>query len=321
MGLSSIFTGLANSPVEIALGLTLTGVFAAIYHPVGLAMVVQGRSELGMPLAVNGIFGNMGVASAALMTGLLIDNVGWRSAFYIPGAVSVLLGVAYFVFERRTADGRSCAVIPDTRRACTDRVRGNKLVRVFTIILFTTALGGVIFQSTTFALPKVLDERLAEFAGSATQVGAYTFLVFSIAAFAQLVVGYLLDNHRIRLIYIWVAFLQVLLFGIMMQLTGLWALITAIAFMLAVFGSIPINDVLVGRMAKSRWRSRAFAITYLVSFSTSAVAVPLIAWVYGNWGFERLFGVLAVLAFFILITVLFLPRENRPTSAGLEHPG
>lgn len=42
-------------------------------------MLIQGRDKLGMPLAINGIFGNMGVASAALLTGLLIDTAGWRS--------------------------------------------------------------------------------------------------------------------------------------------------------------------------------------------------------------------------------------------------
>ena len=92
IGVSSMLAGLANSPLQIAMGLTLIGIFAAIYHPVGLAMVVKDRAKTGMPLAINGVFGNLGVASAALMTGFLIDTVGWRSAFYLPGAVSILLG-------------------------------------------------------------------------------------------------------------------------------------------------------------------------------------------------------------------------------------
>jgi MFS family permease len=77
IGISSILAGLANTPIQIAVGLTLIGIFAAIYHPVGLAMVVQGRVRTGMPLAVNGVFGNLGVASAALLTGFLIDSAGF----------------------------------------------------------------------------------------------------------------------------------------------------------------------------------------------------------------------------------------------------
>lgn len=79
IGLSSIGSALAETPLQIAIGLFFIGVFAAIYHPVGLALVVQGLENTGVPLAVNGVFGNLGVASAALITGFLIDNEGWRS--------------------------------------------------------------------------------------------------------------------------------------------------------------------------------------------------------------------------------------------------
>ena len=73
IGMASIFVGFAESPIQMAIYLTLLGAMAAIYHPVGLALVVQDRHNTGVPLAINGIFGNMGVATAALITGLLID--------------------------------------------------------------------------------------------------------------------------------------------------------------------------------------------------------------------------------------------------------
>ena len=98
IGASSIATALANTPIEIALGLLAIGAFAAIYHPVGLAMVVHGREKTGVPLAVNGVFGNLGVAAAALITGYFIDTGGWRNAFILPGIVSIGLGIAYAAF-------------------------------------------------------------------------------------------------------------------------------------------------------------------------------------------------------------------------------
>ncbi len=317
IGASSMYTSLANTPMEIAISLTLIGIFAAIYHPVGLAMVVQGRKKMGMPLAINGISGNMGVASAALITGFLIDNGGWRSAFYIPGLASMAFGLVYLFFER---SGEKIDITEATTgNPESDRVTLNTgtLYRIFAVILVTTAFGGIVFQSTTFALPKIFSERLSDFAGTATLVGFYTFLVFSIAAFAQLVVGYLLDNHSARTIFAWVAMLQVILFIIMINLTGIAALIVATGFMLVVFGEIPISDVLVGKMAKSEWRSRAYALNYLVSFSVSASAVPLIAGIHGNWGFGMLFALLAILASLIFIAVLFLPKNITPADSSL----
>jgi len=312
IGASSILASMANSPWQIAVTLALIGIFAAIYHPVGLAMVVQGRQKTGIPLAINGIFGNMGVASAALLTGFLIDASGWRSAFVVPGIVSILLGVLYLLFVRagRQADAQAPRATAPAKKAEPVSIPRNTLLRIFGIILLTTALGGLIFQSTTFALPKVFEERLTDFAGTATMIGWYAFLVFSVAAFAQLVVGYLVDNHSIRAVFACVAILQAVFLAVMVDLSGFAALIVAIAFMLVVFGQIPINDVLVGRIARSEWRSRAYALRYIVTFSVMASTVPLIAWIHGTWGFNVLFGVLAAAALLIFIAVLALPKPR-----------
>ncbi|MEE9597520.1 MAG: MFS transporter [Acidiferrobacterales bacterium] len=312
IGVSSVLAGMANTPLQIAVSLTLIGLFAAIYHPVGLAMVVQRREKMGVPLAINGIFGNMGVASAALLTGFLIDTAGWRSAFVISGVVSILSGVLYLLFVRaeRQVETDVPRAVAASQKVEPATISRNTLLRIFGVIFFTTAVGGLIFQSTTFALPKVFDERLTDLAATATMVGWYVFLVFSVAAFAQLVVGYLVDNYSVRVVFACVAILQAAFFAIMVQLSGIAALIVAIAFMLVVFGQIPINDVLVGRMARSEWRSRAYALRYIVTFSVMASAVPLIAWVHGAWGFSTLFGLLAVAALLIFVAVLLLPKSG-----------
>lgn len=313
IGASSLLAGMANNPLQIAICLTLIGIFAAIYHPVGLAMVVQGRARTGVPLAINGVFGNLGVASAALLTGFLIDSAGWRSAFYIPGVVSILLGFSYWLFVRNEprTEGAATGGGGAGKTIETVVIPRTTLVRVFAIIFFTTAMGGLIFQSTTFALPKIFAERLVDFAGSATMVGWYAFLVFSLAAMAQLVIGYLVDNHSIRVVFATVALFQALFFYLMIHLDGLAALLVSIAFMFVVFGQIPINDVLVGRMARSEWRSRAYALRYVVTFSVMASAVPLIGWIHGNWGFARLFSLLAVVALLIFSATLLLPGSNK----------
>jgi MFS family permease len=320
-GLSSILAGMSSGPLQIAASLTLVGVFAAIYHPVGLAIVVHDRQRTGIPLAINGIFGNMGVASAALLTGFMIDNAGWRSAFYVPGIISILLGISYLMFVRAGISGAAseAPTVSAGRQSTPAAKPRHVLLRVFAIIFFTTALGGLIFQSTTFALPKIFAERLTDFAGTATRVGWYAFLVFSLAALAQLVIGYLVDRHSIRAVFAAVALLQAVFFFIMTQLSGIAALLVAIAFMFAVFGQIPINDVLVGRMARSEWRSRAYALRYVVTFSVMASAVPMIGWVHGTWGFDRLFQILAFAAATIFCATLLLPAsESRLHSQALK---
>ena len=289
IGIAAVLTALADTPLQIGLGLFVIGMFGAIYHPVGLAMVVQGRTKTGMPLAVNGVFGNLGVGCAALITGFLIDQTGWRSAFVWPGAVCVAIGFAYafFLFANRQL------------RASADKLSGGKaksdqmlqvtrpvLIKIFAVIFFSTAVGGLVFQSTTFSLPKVFDERLGELAVTATSVCSFAFVVFALASVGQLIVGYLLDRVSLKLVFL---------------------LAVSAVFMLVVFGQIPINDVLIGRITRSEWRSRVFGLRYIVTFSVSASSIPLIAWIYAFWGFDALFWVLTVAALTILIAVALLP--------------
>ncbi|MCP3852997.1 MAG: MFS transporter [Gammaproteobacteria bacterium] len=309
IGMSSILSSLANSPLQMAIGLLFIGVFAAIYHPVGLAMVTDGQKKRGIRLAINGVFGNMGVACAALLTGVLIDYYGWRSAFFIPGTLSICIGLLYLFFiwhEPKIKNNLHLNEKKIIHRK--EPIPRAMLIQIFSIIFFTTAIGGFIFQSTTFSLPKVFEEVLS---GSASIIGWYAFLVFSFAALAQLIVGYLLDNRPIGTVFSVVAFMQMVLFIMMTQASGINALITALGFMLFVFGQIPINDVLISRITKSEYRSRAYAARYIVTFTVMALSIPLIAWIHGQWGFKILFTCLAASAFMIFVATLFIPKNSK----------
>jgi len=309
IGLSACATALAATPMQIGIGLFAIGAFAAIYHPVGIALVLEGHAKTGMRIAINGVWGNMGVAVAALLTAFLIDTTGWRSAFVWPGMISVALGVAYGFTIWRTAetDRRAKAASGESAKLADPVFDRAVFIRVLSVIFFTTALGGLVFQSTTFALPKVLDERAGDLAASATLIGWLAFLAFAVGSMGQLVVGSLVDRTSPRTVFMVVAAMQVVFFAAMAQATGWYVVLFSVAFMLATFGQIPINDVLVGRVAKSAWRSRILALRYTITITIMASSVPFIAWVHGSWGFDRLFVILSVAAGFICLAVATLP--------------
>jgi len=339
IGVASIITGFAETPLQIGFGLFVIGMFAAIYHPVGLAIVTMRWKNTGMRIAANGVWGNLGVACAALITGYLIDNGGWRMAFILPGIFSIIMGFAYLVLRWTNIHGdhhenkaKPAAAAPRPSPAYRA-----VLIRVSAIVFFTTAVSSIIFQSTTFALPKIFDERLQGLAADmavwldgitgsgqedvATMIGSLAFLVFAVASIAQLVVGLSLDRFGPRVVFMVVATIQLAFFSIMPGLTDAAALAVAFGFMLGAFGQIPINDYMIGKTASGAYRARIYGIRYVVSFSVLAFALPLIAFVYQNWGFDTLFVVLASAAVLILAAVSILPKqlptpESAPAPAG-----
>ena len=313
LGVSAVLTGFARTPLEIAVGLFFVGMFAAIYHPVGITMVVEARPvKTGVALGINGVWGNMGVASAAIIAGVLIDASGWRAAFVVPGVAAIATGFAYAVLCRPGSVGgiKQASGAKRTESVLDKRV----LVTIFAIIALTTTLGSFIFQSMTFALPKILEERLSGVYDSATAIGGSAFAVFAIASMAQILIGHLVDRHSIRTVFAFVAGLQIPAYMLAVGLSGLPILVGAVAFMLLIFGQIPINDALLSRITTPQYRSRIYAIKFVLSFSVAAAAIPLVALLHETTGFDGMFVAMAAVAAVIFLCVLALPRVSVMTA-------
>ena len=308
IGISSILTGFAQTPMQLGAGLLLIGIFGSIYHPVGLAIVTGRWKHTGMRLAVNGVWGNLGVGCAALVTGFMIDLAGWRAAFFIPGIISIFFAFPYLQVARNVEE-----FPPVGGAAATKPADYGPLWRVLICIYMTAVLGSIVFQSTTVALPEIFEERLVGLATtisntltsfkleSASIIGALAFLVFAAASLAQLVTGHMLDRWGARPTLALVTIVQTAALLLMPGLTDLAAFAVALGIMLGVFGQVPVSDFLIGTTASKISRSRAFGARYMVSFLAFSGALPLIAVVQSNWGFDGLFYVLMLCAITILI--------------------
>jgi MFS family permease len=329
IGLSGIATGFAQTPLQVGIGLFVIGVFAAIYHPVGLAIVTRKWRNIGMRIAINNVWGNLGVASAALITGFMIDSAGWRMAFVVPGIVSILLGFAYLASQWAEVTAPALPTSAPDQRTDLDQARPAErtslAMRVTVIVFATTALANLAFQSTTFSLPKIFDERLQELTSElvawlqttplqshidvATMVGMLVFAVFAISSLSQVVVGVLLDRIEARSIYIGTALTQVIFFAIMAKATGIVALVAALCFMCGVFGQGPINDVMISKVAAGTKRARIYGARFVVAFTVIAATLPMVSFIYERWGFGMMFYALSATSAAILAFVVCLPRK------------
>jgi MFS family permease len=305
IGAAMLATGFAQSPWQIAAGLTVTGAFAAIYHPVGIAMLFARPERMGRTLGWNGLFGNLGLAAAALVAGALMDLAGWRAAFFVPGALAIAAGIGFVMLVPDPGPVKKVA------KSIGLHVDSQTMTRIFAVLLVATACGGIIFNSTTVSMPKVFDERLRMLAQSNFGIGALVAFVYALAAFAQVLMGTLIDRFEMKRLMIGVALVQIPLLALAANLQGWAMLAAALAMMLAVFGQIPLNDAIVGRYCADEYRARVLGVRYVVSLGVAAVAVPLVAGLHRTeGGFRNVFLVLALLAAGMLAASLFFPSRR-----------
>ena len=312
IGGASILTGLAQSPWQIAVGLALIGLFASIYHPVGIAMVVEGRDKVGKVLGINGVFGNLGVAGAAIVAGLLTETLGWRAAFIIPGAIAAATGVAYIALVR----GGKLDAARSGSKESSDSTGAPFFLKALLILAVASLFGGLIFNVTTVALPKIFDERLTGLATTTLGVGSLASVVFAVAAFSQIAVGYLIDRFPIKPVLVVVVGAQIPLMLLAAGAHDGVMLGVAVIMMALVFGEIPIHDALIAQFTSDAWRSRVYAIKYVITLGVSALAIPLVSLTHrSEGGFVTLFVLMAAFVVIILTAVAFLPvaRQSKST--------
>ena len=316
MGVSLILVAFTQSPLQIAIALTLMGGFSAIYHPVGIPMLLQDAPKAGAVIGVNGLAGNLGIAVAALLTGYLVKNVGWRAAFIVPGIFSLLLGV-YFAINV-PVEHASPAKKKNKNPLLLDRAT---TVRVFAVLTCTTTLGSLIFNFTTNGNGELMRQRVADIASDPATLGLLLAGVYTIASLAQVIVGQMIDRFPIKRIFLPIVAAQVVFFVLAANAQGWMFYVFAVAYMTFVFGAIPFTDAIIARFVDDSMRSRVAGLRLAVSFGISSVAV----WVLGPFvkasGFTTLLFTMAFIAALSTLAVFFLPASDpEPTSAPGTNP-
>jgi MFS family permease len=296
-GLSLIAAALAPSLTVLAVALFVLGIFAAIYHPVGTAMVIESATHRGRTMAFNGVCGNIGISLAAGVTAILTAALSWRGAFLVPGIVCVATGAAYLRLipdEAKHKTARSSA--PDVPLSAT------VAAIIFGLFIVVALSAGLVFNTLAVALPKIVDERVSNI--SLVEIGGLTTAVFICGAIAQMAVGRLVEHVRLHILFAVLAVMQFAGVVWTAYASGVVVLFALAFTMAAIYGQITVNDLIIARYTADAWRGRVFAVRYFLTFMISGIAVSMIAFLYGRGGFPLVLGTTAFVALAFLIAVL-----------------
>ncbi len=307
MGASSIMAGIAQTPTQLSFALAGIGLFAAIYHPIGIPWLVRNTtSKRGKVLAVNGIFGSLGSAIAGIVAGFLIDLANWRSAFVAPGVICVLTGIAlcYCIATGRVSDSGV--------EATKETVTRNDMTRVFIILLFTMFVAGMIFHSTQTSLPKVFEQRHGGIAGSgAAGIGMLVAFVYTVAGLMQLVGGYLADRFPLKLVYLSALGCQIPFLWLAAGFSGIPLVAVATLMVMSATSALPAENMLLAKYTPAKHHGLAFGIKFVLYFAAAPLAVQFVARVNElSGGFYWVFVTLAAGAACITLLSCLLPRSQ-----------
>ncbi len=299
-GASLIAIALAPNLLALSIAMFMLGVFAAIYHPVGMAMLIQASGANGRTLAFNGVCGNLGVSLAAGISGALAYWVDWRAAFFVPALVLLASGAVYVWLT------------PDDRHHVNRRVSKaavsltpKVMAMLFGLFLFIAFAAGLVFNVLTIALPKMVDEGMAKDV-SLLMIGSVATLVLICGAIAQLAIGRLVE--KISAAYLFAIVTALGFAGNMWATyaTGIPLMIALAIAVAAIYGQVTVNDILLARYTADAWRGRVYAVRYFTLFVSAGIAIAMISLLHKSGGFSLVLGANSIVALCMFLATLAL---------------
>ncbi len=313
-GLSLVACGFAVDPTTLAVALASAGFFAAIYHPVGTAMLVEAAGQRpGRAIGLNGVFGNFGVALAPVVTAFLAAQGSWRAAFVVPGSLCVLLGLLWLrVPGHDPQAARRAQAFPPIPTAL---VR-----RAVVVLLLIAAVSGLVFNAFTLLLPKLMQERMAASPHLLPLVGAAAFAATLCGAATQFSIGRLIDRTTLRRVFLPLGLLLVPGLVTLAFVQGWLVLPVAGAVAATIFGQVTLNETMTARYISPALRTKMYSIRFFVGFLGSAAAPPMVGFLHDRSGsLESAVLVLAAFALVTLACAIFFPDRREELQPELWH--
>ncbi len=308
IGFSAIVASMSSSPIQLAISLGLIGLFASIYHPVGIAMLLQRSGLVGLRLGINGVWGNMGIAIAPVVTGVILYYGDWRLTFLIPGIVCVLFGILFFLNITQHENN-------DQNKSD----KGNKQIgftprwqQALFALALSTASGGFLFGAMSFLLPRYFEINMISLSTNVAITGILAGVVFACASFAQMAVGWLIDRISPRLVLFWIALGQVIFIYLASQFENLSLFFLSIAAMCFVFGQIPITDTILVRYVPDNWRSRVLSAKFLLNLCIGASVLPITSQLLNiGYDLKSVFIFASIIALGVVFSSILLPKQTK----------
>ncbi|MGD9762106.1 MAG: MFS transporter [Candidatus Binatia bacterium] len=295
LGVAALAASEVSSPRALTICLAAMGACASIYHPVGMSLITRGVSSPGRALGVNGIFGNVAIATTPMITAALCAALGWQNAYRAVGYAMCAVAV-------------SCAFLPIAEpavaRARAERADAGAIAwRPLAVLFVAAVLAGMTYRGSTLIQP-------GYFAANVTELGygAATSLAYMFGIVGQYFGGVAADRYDRRRMYLLFHALSLPVLLAMSALGGLPLVACGALFAFFSLGMQPIENSLFAQFTPPRWRSTIYGVKFAGTFGIGSLAVWLVRWADGAAGLSYAILCLAALVVLIVAAALLLVR-------------
>lgn len=309
LSLGAFLASMSQSTEMLGLSLGVLGFFAAIYHPVGIAMLIKRPGKVGLRLGVNGVWGNMGVAFAPIFTGFLIAYGDWRLAFIVPAILCFLFGISQIFAFRELDDAPESKSLSNGNKE--ESIMSSNWQTVLICLGIVTLSGGFIFGSLTFLIPRLFEVNMLQISNDVAITGLLAGFVYAVASFSQIGTGWLVDKIPPKFVLSAMGLGQLIFIYFASISFDYDLLFIMLVAMLFVFGQVPITDAILVKYVNDSWRGRVLSIKFMINLCAGASVLPVTSFLLQNgYDFSFILESLALISIAIIISGLLLPNKQ-----------
>jgi predicted MFS family arabinose efflux permease len=311
---------IAASPnlLIFTVGLAILGALGSVYHPLANALISAKVKEFGRGLGIHGAAGNIGLATAPFLAGLIGSLWGWRAAylaFMLPGvALSIWSLFVDMSIDKLQKQDRG-AVSPSVRA---DRGFWLYFSTPLILLYLVNMLQSFGFHGVVTFLPTYMSQNTSFRILSWDNVaigGMLSGIALFMGVFGQYTGGVLAEKKNLKRN---IAVMCVLSFPFILAMAffkDAALLVMALSFFFFNFALQPMINTLTARYTTLKMRATAFGIYFFAAFGIGSMAASFAGFIAQNFGLSWVFVGLSASNLILIALSLLLTRVRNPLEA------
>ncbi|MFC1857196.1 MFS transporter [Thermodesulfobacteriota bacterium] len=301
-----------DSLLGLSLALAGIGLFSGIYHPTGLGLISKEIRRVSIGMGYNGMFGNLGLATAPLIAGIVNWLQGPRATYVVLGMLNLAGAVLIFMFaeSEEARDGK-----PESGAE-------NGYLIAFVILLVAMMLGGVVYRGATVITPAYfelknqnifqwLSMNTGEWLSKNLVATSITSFIFLIGMLGQYGGGRMAEKFEPKYCYLGFHVVTVPVSFAMAMTLDLSLVVLAMIYFFFLLGMQPIENTLVAVFTPKKFHHSAFGTKFVLTFGVGALAVYMIKAIETAYRIETVFIALGLISLALVGVITLLIYKTR----------